>query len=92
MKMPKPLPHNATEAEILGNVEHHYPKLGPVLRQLFERLQELHVDGRIESLKTDEDDDEAEDPVEAAIRDLNEQGVVCQHCGGTVHIMLEEKK
>ncbi len=87
MSIPRALPSNANDREILDHVHHHYPELGPVLKQMFDRFNDLESNGLIESDEKDGvKDDGSEDPVEAAIRTMNEEGVKCPHCGGEVEV------
>lgn len=88
------LPHDATNKEIVDHIRHHYPDLGPALRQMFERLQDA----------PDEKDNEK---LEEANESLQEQNVSirnqkldeiwsefkprCPHCGSAVPFPDEAK-
>jgi len=84
MMLPR-LPHSATDEEIVGYVRHYYPELGPLLRQLMERLERA----------IDQPDPQIEiERLQHRIYDLSNEIkeyeeddirlVKCPHCGSTV--------
>jgi hypothetical protein len=81
--VPARLPSNASDKEILDHVRHHYPELGPVLMQLFERFDDAIPD--LEELEKERD------KIEKSLSEEKETDEVkCPHCGGLVEVEVEE--
>lgn len=89
------IPSNATPKEIVDIIRHNYPNLGPQLNRLVV-LTETHIEDRYllqENKDIEDEDDGSEDPVEAFIRETNEEGrCKCTHCGSIVEIPQRTEK
>lgn len=88
------LPNNATNEEIINYVRHYYPDLGPLLRMMFERLQDAEDQVEVEKLS---EENEILREQNAAIRKERLDMFweiykpTCPHCGSKMPFPDEAK-
>lgn len=83
MNVPAHLPSGATDKEIINHVEHNYPNLGPVLRQMVERFKEERDPNQFA-------DESTPGPFEKFLDALAQEITIsCPHCGSKAKVELE---